>query len=164
MESNDVLQNPEQDRKLPTGLNVLTILTLIMCAYELYSAVSTFLNGKKAMEKLTEAQDKMENAPGWVKKLAGPEVMEMMEKSIANKVPILIVSLVAVALCVYGALEMRKLKKQGYFLWLIGELLPVASVLIFIGGVFFKTMYAWMLIFPAIFILLYTLQRKYLTK
>jgi hypothetical protein len=158
--------NDEQQHsgKLPTGLNVLTILTLIMCAYELYSAFNNFLSGRKAIEKLTEAQEKMGDAPGWVKKLAGPDVLMMMEKSLENKMPILIMALVAVALSVYGALEMRKLKKQGYILWLIGELLPVISVAIFIGSSFFKTIYVWMLIFPAIFILLYTMQRKHLVK
>jgi hypothetical protein len=57
---------------------------------------------------------------------------------------------------------MRKLKKQGYFLWLIGEILPWVAMFIFIGGVFLKTFMVWFLIFPVLFIILYTLQRKHL--
>jgi hypothetical protein len=126
----------------------------------LYNAVSGFLGGKEALEKIDKAQEKLADAPAWAKKLAGPEVREMLEKSLDNKKPILIIGLVGIALCFYGALEMRKMKKQGYILWLIGELLPVFGAIFFIGSIFFQTIYVYFMIFPAIFILLYTLQRK----
>ena len=117
--------------KLPTGLNVLTILTFVGCAWELYSTVNNFIGGKKALEEMEKAQEKLAEAPAWARKLAGPEVQEMMLQSFNNKVPIFIIGLIAVTLCFYGALQMRKLKKEGYFLWLVGEILP------FIGSVIF---------------------------
>lgn len=159
----DLLANERQEApKLPTFLNVLTILTLIWCAFELYSAFSNFIGGKKALEEFDKNAEKLAEAPAWAKKLAGPEVREMMEKSLDNRVPLLIMSLVAIALCAIGAIQMRKLKKQGYLLWLIGELLPYLAISLFIGGVFFKTIFVYLAVFPLLFVLLYTLQRKHL--
>jgi hypothetical protein len=149
--------------KLPTGLNVLTILTFIGCAWELYSTVNNFIGGKKALEEMEKAQEKLAEAPAWARKLAGPEVQEMMLQSFNNKVPLLIIGLIAVTLCFYGALQMRKLKKEGYFLWLVGEILPFIGSVIFIPALF-NTLFIYFSIFPLLFIVLYTFQRKHLTK
>jgi biopolymer transport protein ExbB/TolQ len=157
----DVLNYDEQNPpKLTTGLNVLTILTFIGCAYELYSTVNNFVSGRKALEDFEKAQDKLADAPAWAKKLASPEVHEVMVKSLDNKIPLIVIGLVSIALCVYGAIEMRKLKKQGFMFWLIGEILPYVGLVIFVGGVFFKTFLVYFTIIPVIFILLYFFQRK----
>ena len=149
--------------KLPTGLNVLTILTFVGCAWELYSTVNNFIGGKKALEEMEKAQEKLAEAPAWARKLAGPEVQEMMLQSFNNKVPIFIIGLIAVTLCFYGALQMRKLKKEGYFLWLVGEILPFIGSVIFVPALF-NTLFIYFSIFPLLFIILYTVQRKHLTK
>ena len=154
----------EDTAKLGTGLNVLTILTFIGSAYGLYSTLNNFLSGKKALEDFEKAQDKLAEAPAWAKALAGPEVHEVMVKSLDNKVPLLIIGLVSIVLCIYGAIEMRKLKKQGFTLWLIGEVLPYIGMVIFVGGIFFQTFLVYFLIFPLIFIILYFFQRKNLVK
>lgn len=160
--SPDVLQyNDNEKPKLPAGINVLTILTFVGCAWELYSDFNNFLGGKKALEEFEKAQDKLAEAPSWAKKIAGPEVHEMMVQSLNNKVPVLIIGLIAMALCVYGALQMRKLKKEGYFLWLTGELLPFIGSAIFVPA-FFNTVFVWFAVFPLLFIILYTVQRKHL--
>ena len=149
--------------KLPTGLNVLTILTFVGWAWELYSSVNNFIGGKKALEEMEKAQEKLAEAPAWARKLAGPEVQEMMLQSFNNKVPIFIIGLIAVTLCFYGALQMRKLKKEGYFLWLVGEILPFIGSVIFVPALF-NTLFIYFSIFPLLFIILYTVQRKHLTK
>lgn len=146
--------------KLPTFLNVLTILTFVWCAYELYTAIRNYSGGAEALAQMKKAQTQMENAPAWAKKFTGPEMMELVQKGIDNRLPLLIISLVAIALCVFGAIEMRKLKKQGYFLWLFGELLPIIGAGLFLGAAFFKSLVAIFLVFPVIFIILYTTQRK----
>jgi hypothetical protein len=157
----DVLDYDEQHPpKLTTGLNVLTILTFIGCAYELYSTLNNFLSGKKALEEFEKAQEKLAEAPAWARKFASPEMHDMLVKSLENKVPLVIIGLVSIALCVFGAIEMRKLKKQGFTFWVIGEVLPYIGVIIFIGGAFFKTILVYFTIIPVIFILLYLLQRK----
>lgn len=158
----DVLNFGEPPKsKLPGGLNVLTILTFIWCAFELYQSISGFFSGKKSLEEMEKAQEQLAGAPAWAKKMAGSEVMEMIQQGLDNKVPLFIIGLVAVGLCVYGALQMRKLKKEGYFMWLAGELLPFISAAIFMPALF-KTIYIYFSVFPVIFIILYTLQRKHL--
>jgi hypothetical protein len=158
----DVLHIDDQLKpKLPSGINVLTILTFIGCAWELYSNVKNFFGGKKALEEFEKAQEKMAEAPAWVQKLAGPKVQEMMQQGLDNKLPLLLIGLVATALCFYGALQMRKLKKEGYFLWLVGEILPFISAIIFTPA-FFNTIYVYFSIIPLLFILLYTIQKKHL--
>lgn len=163
--TNDYLQDqPVSTPKLPATLNVLTILTFIGCAWELYSTVSNFMKGKKAIEEIDKAREQMADAPAWAQKMAGPEMREIVVKGYENRIPLFIIGLVAIALCLYGAIEMRKLKKQGYYMWLIGEILPWIAAFIFIGAVFFKTFIALFLIFPVIFIILYTVQKKNLVK
>jgi hypothetical protein len=158
--ANDLLNYDEPTQaKLSTGLNVLTILTFIGCAYELYSNINSFFTGKEDLAEMEKAQEKLAEAPAWARNFAGPEMMEVVRKGIENKVPILIIGLVSIALCVYGAMEMRKLKKQGYTLWLIGEVLPYVSAAIFVPA-FFGTFLAFVVIIPIIFIILYTVQRK----
>jgi len=153
---------PDEKPKLPTGLNVLTILTLVGCAYECYSTLKNFLGGQKTLEQLEQSQEKLASAPDWAKKFAGPEMIEVVRKGIENKIPLLIIGLLAIALCAYGAIEMRKLKKQGYIFWLLGEILPWIGSLIFIGSALFATPIKYFLIVPVIFIILYTVNRKYL--
>jgi hypothetical protein len=151
--------DPQNKPKLNTGLNVLTIFTFIGCAFDLYSTVKNFFTGQDALTKMDEAQEKLATAPGWLKKLSGPEVREMMAKAIENKIPLMIIGLVSVGLCIFGAIEMRKLKKQGYTLWLVGELFPYVGSAIFLPA-FFNTIFIFFAIFPVLFIILYTIQRK----
>jgi len=143
---------------------VLTILTFIGCVFELYSSVKNLLYGKEAVAKLEDAQVKLQDAPAFARKMAGPEMLDIAKKSVENAVPIFIISFVSIALCLYGAIEMRKLKKQGYVLWLAGELLPYIGTLIFIGTAFFSTYLAFILVFPIVFIILYTVNKKSLIK
>lgn len=162
-ETNSEVLNPDEYKKskLPTGINILTILTFIGSAWDLYSNVNNFIGGKKALEELEKAQEKLADAPGWAQKMAGPEVQEMMQQALNNKVPLMIIGLVAIGLCVFGAIQMRKLKKEGYFIWLAGELLPFVSALIFMPALF-NTIYIYFSVFPLLFIILYTIQRKHL--
>ena len=88
----------------------------------------------------------------------------MKKTMAANKIPIVILNMLGYALCLIGAIQMRGRKKQGYSLWLIGEILPLASSFIFIGAVLFSGWKMAFLAFPLLFIILYTVQRKHLTK
>lgn len=157
--------NYDEDKKskLPTGLNVLTILTFIGCAWELYNNVSNFTGGRKALEEFEKNQEKLAEAPAWARKFAGPEVHEMMIQALDNRMPIFIIGLVGTLLCFYGALQMRKLKKEGYILWMVGEILPFIGTAIFLP-IFYKTFLVYFAIIPVIFIILYTIQRKHLVK
>lgn len=164
--SNDLLQTDTASQPtLPGSLNVLTILTFIGCAIGFLGAVWNFFNAEKNFRNLDKLREqlKSDSMPGWAKALMGdPEKLETtITKSFENRLPILLLTLVAVGLCFYGALQMRKLKKQGYPLYLAGELLPFLTQGIFIG--FFTFSGVGFMIGVAItllFILMYTLNRK----
>lgn len=151
--------------KLPSGLNVLTILTFIGSAFDLLSTCWTFLFAKTGIDKMEEMinSGKVDQLPVFLRKMYTPEAMEMARKAYENRFPIFLIGIVAVSLCVYGAIQMRKLKMQGYFLYVIGELLPFVPVLLFIGAGSLSNLKGILTIsFAALFILLYTLQRKHL--
>lgn len=103
--------------------------------------------------------------PDAIKKMTGdPEQMvEMITKAYENRLPLLAVALICGGLCLYGVLQMRQLKKQGYTFYVVGELLPLvasAALLGFssfsgFGGIFGTAI-------PILFVVLYTMQRKYL--
>lgn len=159
------VQNPfdKEENKLPSLLNVLTILTMVGCAFELIFGTLNVINGRKNLDKLEELQSsgQLDNAPAFMKSFAGPEALENARLAYENRIPLFVVMLVGMALCLYGALQMRKLQKNGYFMWLIGELLPtVASIVLM--GIGFAGNAGWMLLFPALFIILYTTQLKHL--
>lgn len=156
--------NEFEKPKLPSGLNVLTILTIIGCVIGFISGIYSFMTSQKTYDSMKEAIEggKMDNAPGWMKGMMSPETLIMYQKMHQNRLPILILTLVATALCFYGALEMRKLKKQGYTFWLIGELLPFATTIFFIGMIAFQGFGLLIALIPIIFIILYTVNRKYL--
>mgnify|MGYP003529822575 CR=1 FL=1 len=149
---------------LPTSLNVLTILTIIGCVIGLISSVYGFMTSKKTYENMKETIEggKMDDAPSWAKGMMSPEMLGMYQKMHENRFPILILTLVATALCLWGAIEMRKLKKQGYTFWLIGELLPFGTTVLFIGMTAFSGFGLLAALIPVVFIILYTVNRKHL--
>lgn len=148
--------------KLSTGLNVLTILTIIWSIITIVLGIWQYINAQKTYDDMRTSLEsgKMDDAPEWVKKMAGPEALAMYQKMYENRLPILLIGLVGAGLCLYGAIEMRKLKKQGYMLWLIGEILPLVGGFIFIGSQMFSGFGLFGLLFPLIFIILYTIYRK----
>jgi len=150
--------------KLPSGINVLTILTFIGCAVGLLGGIYSFAKAEQNYKTLEELQasGKMDEMPGFMKSFAGPEALEMARKSLENRIPILIITLVGVALCFYGALQMRKLQKQGFYTYVIGQVVPVIGTIIFLGASVFKGFAIIGFCFPILFIILYATQLKHL--
>lgn len=162
-QTNDMLQfNEGEAPKLPSSLNVLTILTFIGCAVGAISSIFSFMTAEKSYKDIVANQDKMENAPAFVKKMMGPEMVEMARKAAENKMVILIIGLAGIALCLWGAIEMRKLKKQGFILWVAGEFLPIIATGIVLGFGIFAGFAAIGLLVPIVFLILYGVNRKHL--
>lgn len=153
--------------KVPQGLNVLTILTFIGCAIQLLGSLWSFFTAKSSYDQLDKITSQMnsDEMPGFMKSMMGdPETFtKLITKTYENRIPILLLSLVAIALCFYGAMQMRKLKKQGFLFYTIGELLPFLSQFLFIGAFAFSgfAMYFGIAI-ALLFIILYSMQRKHL--
>ncbi len=59
---------------------------------------------------------------------------------------------------------MRKLKKDGYWIYVSGELLPIIVSLILLGTAQFNGAFSIVIALgiPLAFVILYTMQRKYL--
>jgi hypothetical protein len=164
----DSLNTADFDKPvLPTGLNVLTILTFIGSGLQILFAVIGFLSAKKSFDEKDKMMAQMNSGemPGWAKSMMPnmEHYEEMVTKSFENRLPIFILSLVAASLCVYGAIQMRKLKKQGFLFYVIGQLLPFLTSALFIGMfVFGGISFAFITGLTLLFILLYFMQRKHL--
>lgn len=164
-QANDFSTAIGEKPKLPSGINVLTILTFIGCAVGLIFGVLNFVNGKANLDKMEETINGAgyDQLPAMAKKFMNPEMLEMARKGYENRVPILAITLIGIGLCFYGALQMRQLKKQGYYLYLAGEILPFVPSVIFIGiGSLTGIGGIIAIVITLLFVLLYTAQRKYL--
>jgi len=160
----DVLNWDEKSNKLPGMINVLTILTYIGCGLGLITAIYSFLNAQKTYDDMPDALAKLENAPAFAKKMMGPDPLEFARRSLDNKLPILLLSLVACALCFYGALQMRNRKKAGFSIYAIGEVLPIVAIAIFLGlGLLGSVALISTFLFPVLFLILYATQLKHLS-
>ncbi len=165
-QAKDALNLEDKDmKKLPQGLNVLTILTYIGCALGAISAIWNYISAAAAY-KLYEASGVMDTLKTENSQLnsvlAGAN--EMVKKAYDNRLMIMLSALVGIALCFYGAMQMRNLKKQGYLIYVVGEILPIVSFAVFIGfgGLFGGIAMIFSTLIAAVFIILYTLQRKHL--
>lgn len=157
--------NEFEKPKLSRTLNVLTILTFIGCAFQLVGALWQFSTAQKNYDGKDAMLEKMNSPemPAFARSMMGnPKDYEMMvTKNLDNKVPLLIVGLLSAGLCFFGALQMRKLMKQGYLLYVIGELLPFISMAFFVGTFAMKGFGFYAVAgISLLFILLYTSQRK----
>ena len=88
----------------------------------------------------------------------------VMELTAANMVPLMAIGLVSVALCVVGAIWMRKLKKDGLWIYMGGEVLPLIGNFILLGTDQFTGFFSIFIAIalPLLFIVLYIRQMKYL--
>lgn len=150
---------------LPSAINILTILTFIGSGLSfIFILLTPFVNKFFAgiMDKASSS-----GAELTAKQLADMEKGKaIMELTASNMVPLMAIGLVSVALCVVGAFWMRKLKKDGLWIYIGGELLPLIGNFILLGTDqftgFFSVFIAIAL--PLIFIVLYFRQIKYLIR
>jgi hypothetical protein len=149
-------------RELPGMLNVLTILTFIGCGLAYITSLYGFFMAGKGMDQYQDAIDDAGDNDT-LRQLAEGS-MEMAQKAADNKYILLISGLLFTTLCLIGALQMRKLKKSGYLLYVIGELAPliVSAVIMGFGSLMGQIGLIVGGIVAIIFVILYTTQRKYL--
>ena len=153
-----------ETQTLPRGLNVLTILTFIGCALGAIFTIATPWLMKFSLNMMNKAA---ESGTDLTPKQASD--MEVSRKAIeltqANMIPLLAIGIVGIILCFVGALMMRKLKKDGFWLYLGGQLLPLIGNIILLGTSQFTGATSYiMFAIPIVFIVLYYGQMKHLTK
>lgn len=150
--------------KLPQGLNVLTILTFIGCGLVgLFALCAPVVNDyflKYLNDQLASGKDFTANQLAKLEK--GKEAIELAQQ---HMIPLMTVGLIGVALCLVGALWMRKLRKDGFWLYVAGELTPMISIAFIMGFDYYKSVGNIIgAAIPVVFVVLYSFQRKYLTK
>ncbi|MDB5250931.1 MAG: hypothetical protein JWP27_100 [Flaviaesturariibacter sp.] len=160
--STDILHN-DIPQETSGSLNVLTILTFIGCGLSYVSTLWGLVSGKNAqqqIDKIEESRDKV--GDGFMGRWMDASV-EMLHRGEQYKWINLGVALVFTTLCLIGALQMRKLKKQGFGIYAIGELLPI-PIMFILMGVNLVTLVTGCFgaLIAIIFTVLYARQRKYL--
>lgn len=163
--SDDARFNQEVNNPIPSGLKVLTILTFIGSALGLVfilflPALNRFMLG--VLEKASNSNQEL-TATQLAEMEKGKSAVQLMQ---ANMVPIMVTGLIGIALCVWGAIWMRKLKKDGYWIYVAGELMPLIVSFILMGTDQFNGAFSVIISvgIPLLFVVLYTMQRKYLTR
>jgi len=155
---------PEQRQGLPGMLNLLTILTFIGCGLAYLGTIWNFIqanNYEKEKAKLEDLRDQAGDSD-FANKMMDASI-EMLQKNYENRYILLLSGLLFTTLCLIGALQMRKLKKSGYTIYLIGELVPVVLTAVLIGFSFVGGITTIVSAFIAVlFVILYSTQRKYL--
>ena len=149
--------------QLPSGLNVLTILTFIGCGVGLLFTLLTPTISKFFLGFMDKAKSSGNELSA--KQLAEIEKGKaVLELTLANMVPLMIVGLLGIVLCLVGAIWMRKLKKDGFWIYVGGELLPVIGSFIILGTAQYTgvTSVVMGIGIPVVFVILYSMQRKFL--
>jgi hypothetical protein len=163
-QTNDVLTG-HRPKQLPGMLNVLTILTFIGCGFAYLAALYGFFAGSdpdKQIAEIREQQEKMGDSDGFASKMMEGSV-EMIQKSYDHRYILLISGLLFTTLCLIGAMHMRKLKKTGYYYYLIGELAPIVLSAGLFGASFLSGMtILFSAVVAIVFVILYSTQLKYL--
>ncbi len=150
-----------EDKEKTSTLRTLTVLTFIGSGLGLLFGIIGFFFADKAYDQALNPEAAV---PSFVRDMNTPEHIEMLRKSVEYKVPVLILYLITQTLCIFGAIKMRKLQADGYWLWLIGEILPIPVSIILLGTGSFSGIWGWVSVAIILtFILLYTAQRKNLT-
>ena len=160
----DILNNGEA-KKIPSGLNILTILTFIGCGiFGLLTLLTPVIN--KFFLNL------MDKASSSGQELSAKQIADMekgratIELTNQHMIPLIIVGMTGIILCFIGALWMRKFKKDGYWIYVAGELAPILAMFFIMGTAQYTSI--WSYVFgigaPVVFVILYTLQRKHLVK
>lgn len=159
-QANDLFeQRPPQ---LTGMLNVLTILTFIGSGFAYLSTLySYFTSTEKQIAELREQQERLGDSGFAGKMMEGS--IDILQKSYDNKYLLLVSGLIFTTLCLIGAIRMRKLRKSGYFIYLIGELAPIVIAIGLFGSSFIGAIgLLFSAVFAVLFVILYSTQLKYL--
>lgn len=163
---NQILDEIPETKTMTATINVLTILTFIGCGIAFISAIWSLYSSGKYMEQMAMMQERIDQISESGSETAANfmmQSMDMVKKQYDNRYLLLIVNLLATGLCVFGALEMRKMRKNGYYLWLTGELLPILITVAIIGfNLMGGIVLGASLLFASVFIILYGLQVKHM--
>jgi hypothetical protein len=152
----------EEPKKRPETLNVISILTFVGSGFAILVQLYSFVKAQSNYDQIVQNQDKLDQMPGFLKRMMGPDPVGMARKTLESRTPMLILAIVASALCIFGAMQMRQLKKIGFPIYVIGEILPFIAYYIFVGPMPIFSLVFGLLINGG-FIIMYATQLKHLS-
>jgi len=143
------------EKKLPSFLKVLCILSYIGCGL-------AFIMG---LYNLFTFQSQIDAMKGFGGMFGGSELGDALDALIKYGQVYYIINIVATILCFVGVLMMWKLKKTGYYIYIIGEIAPAIASFALLGGFGALGTMAMVagLIFPIAFIVMYGLNLKHMS-
>lgn len=154
----------DQKEKLKT-LRILTVLTFVGCGFAYLLTLAMPLLQDFTLDMMNKAVNSGKDlSPKEIADMEKAKATIMLSK--ANLIPLVSISLVGTTMCLVGAIWMRKLKKDGFWIYSVGEILPLAGSLIFMGTSQFDGAFSTIMAIgvPVLFIVLYAMQRKHLTR
>ena len=124
--------------KRSTFLTVLCILTFVGSTYGILSNVYGYFGAKASVAKLNEVKEKMgkystgETSEGekMSKDLVSTFTKGITVESIRNTA---IASVISSVCCLLGALLMWRLKKEGFYAYLLGTIIGIVAPLVIMG-------------------------------
>ena len=167
----DTLDN-SKPLKRPTFLTVLCIITFVVSGYHLIMAI-VGLFSKKSFDPgqwqdiSNQMAEAMAGTDASSQEMAG-RIMEamssMMQVGIENAITLGLVAIAASALSILGAYFMLQLKKIGYYTYIIAKVIGVLIPLIIFGAnIITIMMYGMIALIGVLFIILYGINRKYMS-
>jgi hypothetical protein len=151
-----------QAESLPTMLNVLTILTIIFSAFGFLGALGSFALAPFGYQSAVNAREMTDQMPPFFRSLIG-NGQEAARLAYINRVPIMVIAAIGAILCLFGALQMRKRRKIGFYLYVLGDLLPIANLIFFTTFSFISGFaYGISFAFALAFVILYATQLKHM--
>ncbi|MBI5218716.1 MAG: hypothetical protein HY958_07295 [Bacteroidia bacterium] len=157
-------EQTSETKKMPVFLKVLCILSFVGVGLAIISSIWGYFAAKAVSavsqgfadlgDKLAEGQ-----ASGQMN-----AAMDSVNASLKWAGVNAIVGVIAALICLIGVIMMWKLKKTGYYIYIIGEIAPVIAGAVLMGGSFFGGMaIAMSLVVPIAFIVMYGLNLKHMS-
>ena len=153
----------EGNAKLPSGLNTLTILTFVGSGIMLLFTIIMpwYMNFSLKMIDMAMSSGKEITAKDLQRMEDAKKLITLTQ---ANMVPLMITGVIGGVLCIVGAMMMRKYKKDGYWIYLGGEFLPLIASFVIMGTAQYNSAFSIIIGvgIPLLFALLYANQLKHL--
>lgn len=157
------MENPfdENEKKRPTMLNVICILTFIGSGWSVLSGLTSLFSGNNS-EQSMQAFYSMANANPAMADMVN-SAMEFMQAIVNHATQINLTSLVLSVASLMGAILMYRLKRIGFYLYAAAQVIALFVYPYFVGFSFITiVMFAFSAVFAALFIILYAVNLKHL--
>lgn len=146
--------------KRPTFLTVLCILTFVGSALALISAIYGYFTIKTSAAMFDTS---MQSVEGMDQSGMMSELQNTMQKAVENALPNLIIGVVCALLCLFGAIQMWKQLKMGFYIYCVGELVPpIAGFILGAGGMIGSMGAIFGMLIAIVWVILYAVNLKHM--